>query len=139
MTNTTIDSLQRIAFEQHLDDGVLTVFEAEPSGVPFQIVRVFTVAGVSANGRRGNHAHRDCTQLLACLAGETTVTIHDGASEVSEILAANGGALLIPPMLWNSVWFRDPESVLAVFCDRPYEPGDYLVDWDEYLRAKAAG
>lgn len=139
MTNTTIDSLQRIAFEQHLDDGVLTVYEGKPLGVPFQIVRVFTVAGVSANGRRGNHAHRDCTQLLACLAGETTVSVHDGAVEVSETLTADGAALLIPPMLWNSVRFRDPGTVLAVFCDRPYEPGDYLVDWDEYLRAKAPG
>jgi len=136
LTETTIRSLQRIVFARHLDDGALTVFEAEPSVVPFQIVRVFTVAGVSANGRRGNHAHRDCTQLLACLSGEATVRVHDGEAEVSETLAADGVALLIPPMLWNSVWFRDPGTVLAVFCDKPYDRSDYLVDWDEYLGAK---
>jgi hypothetical protein len=136
LTRTTIESLQRIPFAQHLDDGVLTVFPMEPTGVPFQMLRVFTVAGVSPNGRRGNHAHWDCTQLLACLAGEATVRVHDGEAEVTEPLTADGLALLIPPMLWNSVWFRDPRTVLAVFCDRTYDPGDYLVDWDEYLRAK---
>jgi UDP-2-acetamido-3-amino-2,3-dideoxy-glucuronate N-acetyltransferase len=136
LTGTTIDSLQRIAFAQHLGNGALTVFEMEPSGVPFQLVRVFTVTGVSANGRRGNHAHRDCTQLLACLAGEATVWVHDGEAEVNETLTADGLALLIPPMLWNSVRFRDSDTVLAVFCDQPYDPCDYLVEWDEYLGAK---
>ena len=136
MRGTTIDSLQRIAFAQHLDDGALTAFEVEPAGVPFQLMRLFTVAGVSANGRRGNHAHRGCTQLLACLSGEATVTVHDGETEVTETLTADGTALLIPPLLWNSVWFRDPTTVLAVFCDEHYHPADYLVDWIEYLGAK---
>jgi UDP-2-acetamido-3-amino-2,3-dideoxy-glucuronate N-acetyltransferase len=139
MSGTTIRSLRRIAFAQHLDDGALTAFEVEPAGIPFQLVRVFTVAGVSANGRRGNHAHRACTQLLACLSGEVTIKVHDGETVVSKTLAPDGTALLIPPLLWNSVWFRDPATVLAVFCDEPYDPGDYLVDWDEYLEAKGSG
>jgi hypothetical protein len=139
VSGTTIRSLRRIAFWLHADDGDLTAFEVEPEGVPFPLIRVFTVAGVSAGGRRGNHAHRACTQLLACLSGEATVRVHDGEAEVTETLIPDGTALLIPPLLWNSVWFRDPGTVLAVFCDELYDPGDYLVDWDEYLDAKREG
>jgi hypothetical protein len=138
VSGTTIRSLRRIAFGEHPDDGTLTAFEVEPEGVPFRLLRVFTVAGVSAGGRRGNHAHRACTQLLACLSGEATVGVHDGEAEITETLTPDGTALLIPPLLWNSVWFRDPGTVLAVFCDELYDPGDYLVDWDEYLAAKGA-
>jgi hypothetical protein len=139
VSGTTIRSLRRIAFGLHPGDGTLTAFEVEPVGVPFPLVRVFTVAGVSAGGRRGNHAHRACTQLLVCLSGEATVGVHDGEAEITETLTPDGIALLIPPLLWNSVWFRDPGTVLAVLCDELYDPGDYLVDWDEYLHAKATG
>lgn len=136
MSGTTIHSLRRIRFEQYPGDGTLTVFSAEPDGFPYSIERVFTITGVSKNGRRGNHAHRGCTQMLACLAGKVTVTVFDGAEEVVDTLTANGAALLIPPMLWNSIDFRDPATVLAVFCDELYDPRDYLRDWDEYLTAK---
>lgn len=136
MSGTTIRSLRRITFEQHPDDGMLTAFEVDEGGVPFGLERVFTITGVSAGGRRGNHAHRACTQLLACLSGETSVGVHDGSAEANETLVPDGSALLIPPLLWNSVWFRDPGTVLAVFCDELYDPDDYLVDWDEYLELK---
>jgi dTDP-4-dehydrorhamnose 3,5-epimerase-like enzyme len=136
MTGSTIRSLRRIQFERHLADGVLSVFEAEASAVPFEILRVFTITGVSADGVRGNHAHRGCTQLLACLAGRVTVSIHDGVHEVDDTLTEDGASLLIPPMLWNSVSFEGPSTVLAVFCDEHYDPRDYLRDWDEYLDCK---
>lgn len=136
MTVTTITSPVRIRFWQHHADGDLTVFSAEPDGIPFPILRVFTIAGVSAGGRRANHAHRRCSQMLACLWGEVTVEITDGLGVRHEVLRPDGESLLIPPLLWNSVIFAGPETVLAVFCDRLYEEEDYLRDWNEYLRLR---
>jgi dTDP-4-dehydrorhamnose 3,5-epimerase-like enzyme len=138
MTPSTVYSTSRIAFWTHHADGCLTVFPEEKSGVPFPIRRVFTIAGVSANGTRANHAHRRCTQLLACLAGSVSVKISDTRNEATEHLAANGIGLLIPPLLWNSVTFEGPATVLAVFCDELYEEDDYLRDWNEYLALKHA-
>ena len=64
MTPTTIRSPRRIAFRQHHANGVLTVYPEGDDGVPFAILRVFTITGVSANGARADHAHRGCSQML---------------------------------------------------------------------------
>jgi hypothetical protein len=129
---------RRICFNQHHTDGVLTVYPEGDSGVPFCIRRVFTIVGVSANGMRGNHAHRRCSQLHACLAGRVDVEIKNEVNKVIESLSADGTALLIPPMLWSSIIFEGPSTVLAVFCDALYDEADYIRSWDEYVRLKRA-
>jgi hypothetical protein len=136
MTMTTIRSPRRIRFWQHHDNGELTVFPSGSAGVPFPILRVFTIAGVSASGNRANHAHRACSQMLACLSGRVEVTINDSYDIATEALAPDGIGLLIPPLLWNSVTFEGPSTVLAVFCDELYDEADYVRDWDEYVRLK---
>jgi hypothetical protein len=138
VTPSTVRSISRLAFTQHGADGVLTAYTGGSAEVPFPIARVFTITGVSQNGVRGGHAHFECTQLVACIRGRVTVTVHDGAAEVTEELTSDGSALLIPPILWNTERFEDPQTVLAVFCDQAYDPADYLRDWEEYLRLKAA-
>jgi hypothetical protein len=116
--------------------GVLTVFPGDdPAGVPFPIARVFTITGVARGGSRGNHAHRVCTQLVTCLAGEVEVAVDDGRQTRNVVLSDAGTGLLIPPGLWNSITFAGPETLLAVFCDRPYEESDYIRDRGEFLRA----
>ena len=39
----------------------------------------------------------------------------------------------MPPGLWNTVQFRQNESVLIVLCDRIYEADDYIQDYSEFL------
>jgi dTDP-4-dehydrorhamnose 3,5-epimerase-like enzyme len=129
---------RRICFNQYHADGVLTVYPEGDNGVPFSIRRVFTIVGVSANGRRGNHAHRRCSQLHACLAGRINVEITNGVKEVIESLSNDGTALLIPPMLWSSLIFEGPSTVLAVFCDALYDEADYVRSWEEFMRLKQA-
>lgn len=115
----------------------MTVFPGgDPTGVPFPIARVFTIAGVPTKGRRADHAHRWCSQLLVCFNGAVEVKIDDGAATTTIALTDNGEGLLIPPVLWNSVTFDGPSTVLAVFCDEAYDPADYLRDRAEYLRLK---
>src|SRR5262249_41639598 len=134
----TIKSLRRISFGQYRADGVLTVYPENKDGIPFRVLRVFTVAGVSANGVRGNHAHRSCSQMLACLAGQVNVEIKDGFDTTTDRLVGAGAALLLPPMLWNSVAFEGPSTVLLVFCDESYDEFDYLRDWSGYVQLKRA-
>jgi hypothetical protein len=62
--------------------------------------------------------------------------INDAIDVVVESLSAAGTALLIPPMLWNSVTFEGPSTVLAVLCDELHDEADYIRDWDEYMRLK---
>lgn len=112
-------------------DGFLTVFEAE-SSVPFPIRRVFLVSA-DAGATRGRHAHRQCAQLLVCASGRCRVVYHDGTDERTATLEPTGQGLHLPPGLWAEQHYETPGTVLAVFCDLPYDEDDYIRDWEAFI------
>jgi WxcM-like, C-terminal len=118
------------------DGGELVVAEAA-TGVPFAIARIFTVTA-SLSAERGKHAHRLCSQLMLCVHGAVDIVCDDGTEQRSFALDRGNLALLVPPMLWNTLIFRKPDSVLVAVCDRPYEEDDYLRDYPEFLAQRKA-
>lgn len=135
---SALAGVRRVAFAQHAGNGVLTVYPAsDPAGIPFAVARVFTIAGVAAGGVRGRHAHRRCAQLIACLSGEAKILVTDGRESREITLAAAGEGLVVPPGVWTTLTFASEATVAAVFCDQPYDEGDYIRDWDEFLRSHA--
>jgi len=119
-------------------DGQLSVFESG-ANIPFDIKRVFTVLA-HAQEHRGDHAHRECAQILVCLSGEIEVRCDDGlGGKKSNILRPDTDALLVPPGIWASEIYRKDHSVLLVLCDQGYDPEDYVRDYQAFLQnAKAA-
>lgn len=138
MKHTTIASLARIELQQHVrPDGHLTVIPDDgPASLGIQVRRVFTVTEVPAGGVRGDHAHLACTQVVVCLRGQVHVRVDDGRDTVTVVLNGPEEALSIPPGLWNYLTFQGPDTVIAVFCDRPYEESDYIRDRATYHRYK---
>ena len=134
MNRTTVASLTLIRLQQlKRDDGALTVIPDDgPAGLGITVRRVFTVTDVPAGGVRGNHAHRDCTQVVVCLRGRVSVRVDDGRDAVTVELASADQGLSIPPGLWNHLTFDGPGTVIAVFCDQPYTETDYLRERTEY-------
>jgi hypothetical protein len=129
-----IDRVSWIKFRQHSQNGTLSVFTGEePDGVPFPMARIFTITGVQAGARRGNHAHRACSQLVVCLSGGIDVILDDGHTTATHSLKADGTGILIPPMIWNTEVFDGPATVLMVICDEPYDADEYIRDWNEYI------
>ena len=128
---------QRIEFPAYgAHNGKLTVFEGRGT-VPFEIRRVFSVvAGRGAN--RGAHAHHRCTQLLVCLSGRVRLTCFDGAATEHNDLEPGGVGILVPPGVWATQEYLEDSSVVIVFCDREFEPDDYIRDYQEFLGVKAA-
>ena len=111
--------------------GLLRVFES--SDMPFTVKRVFTVTNAEVNAKRGQHAHRICNQLICCLAGKVLLRCDDG-EEVSEIdMTPMTGGVLVPAGVWAEQQYMDRGSVILVFCDRPYDEGDYIRDYEKYL------
>lgn len=130
MKSTTIADLKVLSLRQHARaDGVLTVIPDEgPEGLGIPVRRVFTVTDVPEGGLRGDHAHRDCTQVVVCLRGQVSIRIDDGRDFMRVELTGAGQALSIPPGLWNQLTFAGPDTVIAVFCDQPYTEEDYMRD-----------
>jgi dTDP-4-dehydrorhamnose 3,5-epimerase-like enzyme len=112
-------------------DGEVIVAEAAAQ-VPFRIERMFALAA-PAGAERGRHAHRRCSQFMICVNGGVEVVCDDGRKKRAFALNRRNRALLIPPGLWNTVEFRQDDSVLIVLCDRAYEADDYIRDYAKFV------
>jgi len=112
-------------------DGEVIVAEAAAQ-VPFRIERMFALAA-PVGAKRGQHAHRLCSQFTVRVSGAVDVICEDGSKKNTFALNRRNQALLVPPGLWNTVEFRQNDSVLIVLCDRGYEPHDYIHDYAEFL------
>lgn len=122
-----------VTFPRYADkNGVLCVYQCGHD-VPFDIRRVFTVTA-GKRDIRGDHAHKQCTQLVVCVAGEILVSCDDGAVVTQYHLTDMGTGLLIPPGIWAKEEYVRGESVLMVFCDREYEADDYIRNYDDFKK-----
>jgi dTDP-4-dehydrorhamnose 3,5-epimerase-like enzyme len=113
------------------EDGEVIVAEAA-SQVPFRIERMFALTA-PAGAKRGHHAHRLCSQFMICVSGAVDVLCEDGRKKSTFALSRRNRALLVPAGLWNTVEFRQNQSVLIVLCDRVYEADDYIRDYADFL------
>ena len=78
-------------------DGVLVVAEAAQQ-VPFQIQRMFTIVA-AAGAKRGQHAHRLCSQFMLCVRGAVSVLCDNGSDRKAFLLDSGELGLLVPPGL----------------------------------------
>lgn len=101
--------------------------------IPFAIQRAFFVYGVPSRDIRGEHAHRALHQLLICVHGACHIIVDDGSQRDELILDDPTVGLYIPPMVWSVQYKYSPDAVLAVLASAPYDPADYIRDYDEYL------
>jgi acetyltransferase-like isoleucine patch superfamily enzyme len=102
-------------------------------GLPFTPVRCFLIFDVPSREVRGEHAHRACAQLLVCLQGAVAVLCDDGRQRQEFVLDDRTVGLHLPPMVWGTQYKYTPDALLLVFASRPYEPDDYLRDYDQFL------
>ena len=100
--------------------GKLVVIEGAQA-IPFRIERVFYIYDSDATVVRGQHANRESEFVLINVAGKSKVRITDGTEE-------------IPKMIWKDMYDFSPDSVLLVLASTHYDDGEYIRDYDEYLK-----
>ena len=111
--------------------GQLVVLESG-SEVSLNIQRVFVVKG-KQGAVRGKHAHRRLTQILVCLHGICKITFLDGQNKGEITLDQPDVALEIPPGIWAEQHYVEPDTILMVLCDQPYDESDYIRDFAEFI------
>jgi UDP-2-acetamido-3-amino-2,3-dideoxy-glucuronate N-acetyltransferase len=103
--------------------------------IPFTPRRIFTVFGVPSDRVRGEHAHRACAQFLIAVSGRVSVVLDDGQSREQVDLESPKVGLLIPPMVWGVQYRYSEDAVLLVAASLPYDPDDYIRDYETFLAA----
>ena len=104
-----------------------------PRQVPFVPKRYFVVFEAPGKDVRGEHAHRQCHQFLVCVRGSLSVVVDDGRASEEILLDGPNIGLYIPPMIWAVQYQYSPEALLLVLASDPYDPADYIRDYDEFL------
>jgi UDP-2-acetamido-3-amino-2,3-dideoxy-glucuronate N-acetyltransferase len=103
------------------------------SHIPFAPRRFFSVMQVPSKDVRGAHAHRLCEQFMVCQTGSVTVVVDDGQLREEVTLDDPDIGLYLPPMVWGTQYRYTADALLLVLASRPYEPEDYIRDYDEFL------
>lgn len=129
-----IIALPRIVDER---DGVISVAETERQ-IPFPIRRVYYIYDLLyRESLRGKHAHRTLEQVLFCLNGSVVVDLDDGRRRFSVKLEHPHLGLYLGPGLWHVMRLFSHRCVLMVLASAHYDEGDYIRDYDEFLRFTA--
>ena len=128
-------NVQMLEFPQHGDDrGHMVVVEGLKD-IPFDIKRVFYIYGSDPDVVRGCHANRKSEFVLINVAGQSKVRARDGLGNeaVFSINRPHTG-LYLPKMIWKDMYDFSPDSVLLVLSSEAYDPGEYIRDYDAFVR-----
>lgn len=101
--------------------------------IPFLPQRLFAVYGVPSDRVRGQHAHKRCAQFLIAVSGSVSVVLDDGQVREQVELDSPQFGLLIPPLVWGIQYHYSPDAVLLVAASLPYDPDDYIRDYEQFL------
>ena len=101
---------------------------------PINVKRIFFIFG-KKNFKRGDHAHKKCSQLFIAIAGRIKIQMKYRNNTKNILLNSNvSRGILLPPMIWCNVKFLVKNSVLLVLNDYEYEYKDYIETYDEFLK-----
>ena len=70
------------------------------------------------------------------MKGSCAVVADDGTHRDEYLLNRPNIGLYIPPMIWAAQYKYSPDAVLLVLASAPYDPDDYIRDYNEYLALK---
>jgi UDP-2-acetamido-3-amino-2,3-dideoxy-glucuronate N-acetyltransferase len=102
-------------------------------GLPFEPERLFIIFDVPSKEVRGEHAHRQCHQLLICLRGSVVVLVDDGDNRQEFVLDDLTQGLHLPPMVWGTQYKYTRDAMLLVVASHRYDPADYIRSYDQFL------
>jgi UDP-2-acetamido-3-amino-2,3-dideoxy-glucuronate N-acetyltransferase len=119
--------------------GRLTAGALPGEGIPFTPARWFLVYDVPSREVRGEHAHRVCHQFLICVSGKVNVAVDDGKRRSEVLLDEPTVGIYVPPRVWASQYRYDADAALLVLASHPYDPDDYVREYEAFLEEVAAG
>jgi acetyltransferase-like isoleucine patch superfamily enzyme len=115
--------------------GTLSVAETGET-LPFVPQRFFLVYDVPSKEVRGERALRSCALFLVCVRGSMALVVDDGHRREEIVLDHPGIGVHVPPMVWTVQYKHSEDAILLVHASKPYDPADYIRDYDAFLRLK---
>lgn len=118
----------------HNRSGNITVLENWKKILPYDVKRIFYLYDIPGGESRGAHAHKECHQFLIAASGSFEVLLDDGRTKRQIQLNRAYIGLHIPPGIWASEVNFSSGSICLVLVSQLYNIGDYIRDYEEYLK-----
>ena len=100
---------------------------------PIKVKIIFFIYG-KKKYKRGDHAHKKCSQLFIPIKGKIKIIMKYRKTEKSVLLNANRSrSLFVPPKIWSSVEFLNNNSIVLVLTDYEYDFRDYIETYKEFI------
>ncbi|MEG2908455.1 MAG: FdtA/QdtA family cupin domain-containing protein [Erysipelotrichaceae bacterium] len=125
------EKVKLLSLDSH---GNLVVLENEDNNLPFNIKRIFYIFGTNEEAIRGCHANRNSKFLLIAVAGKVNVKVRTKEKEVVYELNNPKEGLYLDRMVWKEMYKFSKDCVLLVISNNKYEKGEYIDDYDQYLK-----
>jgi WxcM-like, C-terminal. len=130
-----MDGYKELRFFKAADtpEGTLTVIE-KSGNLPFEVKRVYYIGKAPKGMVRGRHAHRKLKRILFCPSGSCDFTLDDGRERVTIHVDTSDHGIYIHGPLWLEFTNFCPHCVVMCLASAEYDEGDYIRDYDEFLR-----
>lgn len=107
--------------------------------LPFEIKRFFYDFNTGFGESRGNHANVNSQFAFVSLAGSCTVDVDDGENQETFLLDIPTKLLWVDKMVWKVMRNFSPDNVLLVVSDQHYDSGEYIRDYDQFVKMVKGG
>ncbi len=133
-----LEQVAAISLATHTETarGKLTVVQSAQD-IPFSIARIFYIYDTPSGCERGAHAHRKTEQVFIAIAGSFSLDVTDSCRSETYAMNEPNCAVYVPAMIWARVYNFSKDAVCLVLASAPYDPADYIRDWNEYVSAVA--
>ena len=113
----------------------LSVVE-EFKDIPFKIERTYWIYDVPGGETRGGHAYRENREFVVALSGSFDVVLDDGKEKKLFSLNRSYYGLYVPEGMWRQMRNFSTNSLALVLSSTKYSEGDYIRDYQEFLKLK---
>jgi hypothetical protein len=103
--------------------------------VPFDIKRVYYLYDVPGGETRAGHALKNTHQFIIAASGSFDLVLDDGRERKTIGLNRSWKGVYVAPMVWRELVNFSSAGVCLALASTYYDAGDYIRDYDEFVRA----
>ncbi len=107
--------------------------------LPFDIERTYWIYDVPGGKARGGHAYRKSEEFVIALSGSFDIETNNGIEEKTYHLDRCNSGIYIPAGTWRQLKNFATNSVALVIASTPYNPRDYIRNFETFVELKQKG
>jgi hypothetical protein len=104
--------------------------------IPFEVKRIYYLYDIPGGESRGAHGHKELESLIVAVSGSFDVSIDDGLNKKTVQLNRPYLGLNLKPGMWRDLTNFSSGAICLVLASHPHNEGDYIRDYNDYLRFK---